>query len=101
MVCGFHGLRSESTGFPQGDGTLLEVARASRPVLRVLLAGGCGSRNGVCIIVYSVMPLEEAPVTSPQRGPYVAECIDLDLLVEADDPESAKRQLRDAICGYL
>jgi hypothetical protein len=34
-------------------------------------------------------------------GLYVAECIDLDLMVKARKPNAAMRELRDAVLGYV
>jgi hypothetical protein len=34
-------------------------------------------------------------------GIFVAECIDLDLMVKARKPNKAMRELRDAVCGYV
>lgn len=35
------------------------------------------------------------------RGTVLAECIDLDILVEADTADEAMRKMRDALQGYL
>lgn len=40
-------------------------------------------------------------VYNPTAGLYVAECIDLDLIVEADSPDAAVSGLQDAMMGYL
>ena len=37
----------------------------------------------------------------PQKGRYVAECIDLDLMAKADSPTRALDSLKEALFGYL
>jgi hypothetical protein len=40
-------------------------------------------------------------VYEQRSGLFVAECIDLDLMVKSRNPAKAKRELRDAILGYV